>query len=233
MMNSNYNVEKKNNIISVSNFFDTEFIEKVESEIKKIDKGWWYVSMYPADIDMLKQNTRYYDGLYSNTEFLQQKEFNKSWFNNGNFGYMFKRSINDHFESCYCEMCNLKRYFNSPQVKDELSNIVGEKVTYFNEMFCSKYENGDYLSIHHDKGNGDYAFVFQLTKDWNPSYGGLLNFYDGSTKEVYKTVNPVFNSLTIFKIKNVPNTDHFVSMNVSSRSRYAFTGWFSVSEESE
>ena len=233
MINPNYTSKKENSIISVKDFFVEDFADKIESNMKKIDKGWWYVSVYPANTSMLKQNTLYYDGLYSNPQFIEQKEFNKLWFDAGNFGYMFKRTINNHYESCFCEMCNLKNYFNSDEVKDELSKIVGEKVTHFNETFCSKYENDDYLSIHHDKGNGDYAFVFQLTKDWNPSYGGLLNFYDASSKEVYKSVNPIFNSLTIFKIKNVPNTDHFVSMNVSSRARYAFTGWFSVSEESE
>lgn len=233
MINSNYSFKKENTIISVKDFFVKEFVEQIESEMQKIAKEWWYVSMYPANSNMLKQNTGYYDGLYTDPTFLEQKAYNKSWFDVGNFGYMFKRTIDNHYESCYCVMCNLKKYFNSSEVKDELSKIVGEEVTHFNETFCSKYENDDYLSIHHDKGNGDYAFVFQLTKDWNPSYGGLLHFYDGSTREVYKSVNPVFNSLTIFKIKNVPNTDHFVSMNVSSHARYAFTGWFSVSQKSE
>jgi Rps23 Pro-64 3,4-dihydroxylase Tpa1-like proline 4-hydroxylase len=66
-----------------------------------------------------------------------------------------------------------------------------------------------------------------LTKEWNPSHGGLLHFYDVKTNNVYKTVNPILNNLTIFKIKNVENTDHFVSMNVGNSSRFAFTGWFS------
>ena len=178
MINSNYSFKKENTIISVKDFFVKEFVEQIESEMQKIAKEWWYVSMYPANSNMLKQNTGYYDGLYTDPTFLEQKAYNKSWFDVGNFGYMFKRTIDNHYESCYCVMCNLKKYFNSSEVKDELSKIVGEEVTHFNETFCSKYENDDYLSIHHDKGNGDYAFVFQLTKDWNPSYGGLLHFYD-------------------------------------------------------
>jgi Rps23 Pro-64 3,4-dihydroxylase Tpa1-like proline 4-hydroxylase len=203
MINPNYTSKKENNIISVKNFLNAELAEKIESDMKKIAKEWWYISMYPANSNMLKQETKYYDGLYNNPQFIDEKEYNKTWFNQGNFGYMFKRTIDNHYETCYCEMCNLKKYFDSSEVKDELSKIVGEKVTHFNTTFCSKYENDDYLSIHHDKGNGDYAFVFQLTKDWNPSYGGLLHFYDETTKEVYKSVNPIFNSLTIFKIKNV------------------------------
>jgi Rps23 Pro-64 3,4-dihydroxylase Tpa1-like proline 4-hydroxylase len=231
MLNLNYSFKKENTIISVKDFFNAEFVEKIELELKQVDKKWWYISMYPANDNLIKQDYECNDEVYKNPTFLEQKEFNKFWFNMGNFSYMFKRSIDNHYDLCYCVMCNLRKYFDSPEVKDELSKIVGERVTHLNETFCSKYENDDYLSIHHDKGNGDYAFVFQLTKDWNPSYGGLLHFYDGATREVYKTVNPVFNSLTIFKIKNVPNTDHFVSMNVSSHARYAFAGWFSVSDQ--
>jgi len=230
MINSNYSFQKENHIISVKDFLNDSFAQKIETDLKNIDKTEWYVSMKPVDIFEKIQNTRYYDGLYTDKKFIGQQSFNKSWFNRGKFAHSFKRSLYNHHDGCYCVTCKLKEYFESDEVKDALSKIIGEKVVKLDSSFCSKYENGDYLSIHHDKGNGDYAFVFQLTKDWNPSYGGLLNFYDSETKEVYKTVNPIFNSLTIFKIKNVPNTDHFVSMNVSSHTRYAFSGWFSVSE---
>jgi Rps23 Pro-64 3,4-dihydroxylase Tpa1-like proline 4-hydroxylase len=231
MLNKNYSKEIDQNIITIKNFLQTDFVNKIQEDIRKIDKTWWYVSMLPVDTTNVKENTRYYDGLFYDEKFLQQFAYNIKWFNEGNFGYVFKRNINNHYDTCVCIQCNLRKYFDSDEIKSELSKIVGEKVTELNETFCSKYENGDYLSLHHDKGNGDYAFVFQLTKDWNPSYGGLLNFYSPDTNEIYKTVNPIFNSLTIFKIKNVPNTDHFVSTNVSSHTRYAFTGWFSVASD--
>jgi Rps23 Pro-64 3,4-dihydroxylase Tpa1-like proline 4-hydroxylase len=197
------------------------------------DKTQWYVSLKPADVFSRTSDTKYYDGLYDNANFRSQKLLSRSKFNSGEFSFMFKRTVNNHIQNCSCVVCKLKEYFNSSEVKEVISKIIGENVTKIINPFCSKYETGDYLSIHQDKLNGDYAFVFQLTRDWNPAYGGLLNFYDSETKEVYKTVNPIFNSLTIFKIKNVPNTDHFVSMNVSSHTRYAFTGWFSVSETSQ
>jgi len=228
MINPNYSFEKQGTIISVKDFLKDTTCNQIESDLKNINKTWWYISMFPANKEG-KKNTRYYDGLYINQKYLEEKLSNAATFNAGKFAYSFKRTIDDHFENCWCVICNLKKNFNSPEVKQELSKIVGENVTHMNETFCSKYETGDYLSIHHDKGNGDYAFVFQLTKDWNPAYGGMLNFYDYEKNEVYKTVNPVFNSLTIFKIKNVTKTDHFVSANVSSKTRYAFTGWFSVS----
>jgi Rps23 Pro-64 3,4-dihydroxylase Tpa1-like proline 4-hydroxylase len=228
MINETYETKKEDNLITVTNFLDDVFIDKIYNDMCNIDMTWWYISMYPINENNEKENTRYHHTILLDETYNEQNSYNYTHFNLGNFAYRFKRSINDHFETCVCVQCKLRRYFDSDEIKEELTKIVGEKVITMRETFCSKYENGDYLSIHHDKNNGDYAFVFQLTKDWNPSYGGLLNFYDSDTKEVYKTINPKFNSLTIFKIKNVPKTDHFVSMNVSSNTRYAFTGWFSV-----
>jgi len=227
MLNKNYNCNKERDIYVITNFLNDTFANKIGDDMIKISSEWWYVSMFPINQYQLKQNTRYYDGLYKEPSFIEQREFNKDWFNSGSFAYTFKRSIGDHYSGCYCIQCKIIEYFNSDEIRNEISKIVGEKDIVFNETFSSKYETNDYLSIHDDKGNGDYAFVFQLTKDWNPSYGGLLNFYDRETKEVYKTVNPIFNSLTIFKVKNIQKTDHFVSMNVSSNTRYAYAGWFS------
>ena len=163
-------------------------------------------------------------------DYLQLRQ-NLNHYNKGNFAYRFKRTLDDHYENCYCIQCKFKEYFLKDEIKDKLANIVGCNKIKFEETFCSRYDNGDYLSIHHDKGNGDYAFIFQLTENWNPTFGGLLHFYDSEKKEIYKTINPKFNSLTIFKIKNVPITDHFVSTNTSSSSRHAFTGWFSIVDE--
>ena len=187
--------------------------------------------MLPTNADYTKENIRYYDGLNNDSDFKTKNNYNLNYFNTGSFCYKFKRTIDDHYPNCYCIQCTTKSIFNTNEIKDKLAEIVGVNKIKLEETFCSKYDNGDYLSLHHDKGNGDYAFIFQLTKDWNPTFGGLLNLYDSESDEVYKTITPKFNSLTIFKIKNVPITDHFVSMNTSSSSRYAFTGWFSIVDE--
>lgn len=231
MINSNYSLTKEGTIYVVKDLFEQDFADKMEDEIKKICKDWWSVVIFPANQYFLKQVNRHYDHLDQDTDFIIQKKYNKDWFDSGNFAYTFKRDVGDHYPGCYCVQCNLRKYFDSDEVKDELSKIVGKKVTKFENTFTSKYENGDFLSMHSDLTNGDYAFVFQLTKDWNPVYGGLLNFYDSNTKEIYKTINPIFNSLVIFKIDDNITTNHFVSMNVSSHTRYAYSGWFSVSNE--
>jgi Rps23 Pro-64 3,4-dihydroxylase Tpa1-like proline 4-hydroxylase len=220
--------KKSGEIFSAKNFLFEKTAKRLAKQLKEIDKTWWGVAIYPTTDNKL-YNVRYSDTLYQQEEFKKIHSYALERFNKGLFSYMFKRS-GKHYDTCSCAMCSLRKMFDSVEVKNALSQIVGETVTELNETFCSKYETGDYLSIHHDKNKGDYAFVYQLTEDWNPSYGGLLNFYDSTTKEVYETVNPIFNSLTIFKIKDVVITDHFVSENVSSHTRFAFTGWFSVAK---
>ena len=218
-----------NTIYSVQHFFDSGFINSVINGLVEIPKDWWHVAMYPSDSRNIREEIRYYNELESDPEFIEKKAYNISYFNDGNFSYKFNNIWPDnHYDTCTCICCIFYKYFKSDETKAQLSKVVGEPITTINECFFSKYEQGDYLSVHHDKEKGDYAFVFNLTENWNPAYGGMLHFYDKSKNSISRTVIPEFNSLTVFKLKNVPNTDHFVSMNVSVHPRYAFTGWFSA-----
>jgi len=229
MINLDYELETYKNIYSVTNFLNNEYIINIVDELLKIQEDWWYVIMKPINNSYDKYNVRYYKNIETNIEFCVNKSYVMNNFNNGNFSYIFKNiEPSEHYNTCYCVCCKFQQYFTSDEVKSELSKIVGEEIVLINETFFSKYENGDFLSVHHDKNKGDYAFILQLTKEWNPSHGGMLHFYDVKTNNVYKTVNPILNNLTIFKIKDVENTDHFVSMNVGKSSRFAFTGWFSA-----
>ena len=225
-VNPDFSFDTKGTIILVRDFLYDQTAKNIAKYLREINKAWWSVSIFP-DFQNKIYSANFSDTLYEDSLYKNAREYSLSVFNHGLFSYSFKRS-GKHYDACRCSMCFLRTLFDSTEVKYALSQIIGETVTQLNETFCSKYEHGDYLSIHHDKKKGDYAFVFQLTEDWNPAFGGLLHFYDKESKTVYETVNPIFNSLTIFKIKDVTCTDHFVSANVSLHTRYAFTGWFSV-----
>ena len=43
-------------------------------------------------------------------------------------------------------------------------------------MFLSRYKSGHFLAPHSDINNGKLAFVFNLTKNWKPQYGGPTFF---------------------------------------------------------
>jgi Rps23 Pro-64 3,4-dihydroxylase Tpa1-like proline 4-hydroxylase len=216
MINS-YKIKKSGTVLTIQ-----DFLTNPDSfDLSNIQKDWWYVSINPTEngkVDLLDNKENF-------KEICINRDYSLNYYNSGCFSYCFRRTIDDHFNTCLCEICQLKKLFTSEEMKSEFSKIVGENVTSINETFCSKYHTCDYLSTHHDKKNGDYAFVYQLTKYWNPAHGAILNFWNSDTKEL-NAIYPEYNSLTIFKIKDIQNTDHFVSMNSSSETRYAFSGWF-------
>lgn len=91
--------------------------------------------------------------------------------------------------------------------------------------FTSKYEAGDFLYTHTDKNNGRIAFVYQLTKDWLPGYGGLFMRMDNWIN-VDATVLPQFNQLTIFDVTG-EGTPHIVTNVIPGldKCRMAYSGW--------
>jgi hypothetical protein len=224
MLNKNLSFKKERNIFTVLSFFNEDVSKNFSNDIQKIPDHWWYWSLRPVDSSNNKLNIRDYTNII--VDIPDQLAYVKNTFNSGNFSYSFRRTTGDHYQNCYCVVCKLDQAFKSQEVKDAISKIIDEPVTSINETFASKYMTDDFLSIHHDKTNGEYAFIYQMTPKWNPSHGGLLNFWNSENNEVYKTIYPVINSLTIFKIKDVPITDHFVSVNSGPNSRYAYSGWF-------
>ena len=144
----------------------------------------------------------------------------------GFFTYKFGRTT-QHGKNCNCFLCSTVPHILTSNIV--LSTIKKyypevENLT-FSEYFISKYSSGDFLSCHSDKERG-IAFVWNLTKNWKPEYGGNLSLIDPLFKGV-TTIVPSFNTLTIFNLNE--EIEHWVS-EVSSAApseRLAITGWFS------
>jgi Rps23 Pro-64 3,4-dihydroxylase Tpa1-like proline 4-hydroxylase len=212
-------------IYTIENFLDIEKANTFHNMITGIPDHWWSIAVHPAN--MMSEIKFYVDmNINANMEYHQSKQFALNTYYNGDFAYHMHRDINNHYDNCYCGICKIKEHFKSDEIKSKLSNIVGENVVDYGYNFVSKYIEGDFLSIHDDKGNGDYAFIYQLTKDWNPSHGGLLHFCENNV--VIRTDTPKFNNMTIFKITDSEPLDHFVSNVTGKGERYAYTGWFNV-----
>ena len=148
------------------------------------------------------------------------------------FTYKFSRTT-PHHESCSCFFCdfkenlldttNFKRFIKA---KMELENDL-----YLYETFISVYEPGDFLSAHTDATRG-VAFIFNLTPDWRPEYGGCLTVKQEDKLVVYP---PTFNSLTLMGLENGQGITHYVSevSKYAHRPRIAITGWFNEKEPNE
>jgi len=211
------------NIHYVNDFLNESEVKSISDNIYNIPKDWWYLSIRPTDDNYNKKNIRH---MPETEEFNQLIKYNNTVYDNGLFCYRFYRDLNDHYETCRCGMCTIRTLFKSDEVKNKIEQIIGKKIKHFDETFVSKYEKDNFLTVHHDKGNGDYAFVYQMTPEWNIVHGGLLMFCN--ERNIYKVITPEFNSLIIFKIKDEVITDHFVSRVTGSKSRIAYTGWFTV-----
>lgn len=142
----------------------------------------------------------------------------------GFFSYKFSRTLN-HRNGCTCFLCTeVPQILLSGNLKKTISKYYPEANLEFSEFFISRYSSGDFLSRHSDHTKG-IAFVWNLTQDWRPEYGGNLSLIDPDTQEI-RTLIPQFNTLSLFNLQE--EVDHWVS-EVSSfapKERIAITGWF-------
>lgn len=217
-------------IISVPDFLSPKTAQLIRERIPRYKQEWWNRAFTPILTE--KEGYQWKPTHHSCTDKMCVKRYRdaKARFDVGEFSYSYHRSEN-HYDTCICFACTLSKIFKSDECRSALSNLIGKPIEGFNEMFASKYDQGDFLSMHHDKNKGNYTFILNLTDDWNPNYGGLTHFWRESEKDIYHTTIPKFNSLTLFKLDENIQMDHFVSMVVVPKSRYAFTGWIRTTEE--
>jgi len=93
------------------------------------------------------------------------------------------------------------------------------------EAQATRYRPGDLLTIHSDRDSNTRrlsAWVFNLTREWRPEWGGLLLFHDKD--RLVEGIHPWFNSLSLFRVP----MDHSVSQVTpfAPRDRMAISGWF-------
>jgi Rps23 Pro-64 3,4-dihydroxylase Tpa1-like proline 4-hydroxylase len=70
---------------------------------------------------------------------------------------------------------------------------------------------------------GTHAFVIGMSSGWIPDWGGLLHFISPEKNQVYKTLSPGFNTLSVFRIIDASPRDHFVSQVCGAGRRLSFT----------
>lgn len=106
-----------------------------------------------------------------------------------------------------------------------LREFVGDSAIRGLTASLTRYDCGQYLLPHDDTDGTDdrrAAFVLNLSEDWWPDWGGLLQFID-ARRNVAETFTPHHNSLSLFKVPQF----HAVSQIAAHapRSRYAISGW--------
>lgn len=116
--------------------------------------------------------------------------------------------------------------FNSPQYLAFLRELTGDARIRRVNAQATRYRAGHFLRYHTDAESREgrlYAYVLNLTRDWQADWGGLLQFVDGEGR-VTDTFLPRWNTLSLFKVP----TGHAVSLVApwAEQDRMAITGWF-------
>ena len=98
------------NIHYVNDFLNEAEVTNISQSIYNIPKDWWYLSMRPTNADFGKKNVR---NITDTDEFNQFIKYNSAIYENGSFCYRFYRDVNDHYGTCRCGICKIKKVFNS------------------------------------------------------------------------------------------------------------------------
>ncbi len=120
----------------------------------------------------------------------------------------------------------LLEFLNSPEHLAFLHVLTGDTRIRRVNAQATRYRPGHFLKQHNDSHRSDgylYAYVMNLTRDWEADWGGVLHFIDAQGA-IEQTFMPYFNSLSLFRVP----TDHMVSLVApwAERPRMAITGWY-------
>jgi len=233
MLNKNLNKRKlkfeflKNGFVIIDDFFLSEYADKIYHFFNyEMPKEWWSVSTRPASNGENRMDNCYYTD--DNFSFIQEKEkIAREAFLNSQFSYIFRRTLDDHVEGCECVECQLRKCLATTEIHQFISDLTGINVNHSSELFASWYTEGDFLSTHSDGDNGQIGFVYNISKDWQPEWGGLLHFLENNSNNIDRVISPRYNALVLFDLSITSGTNHFVShVNVNHSKRLSFTGWF-------
>ena len=149
----------------------------------------------------------------------------------GRFGFQFRYDVIRLESTSIGSLLGFRDFMSSPEVVELMQAITGDDDIAFADAHASRYRPGHFLTAHDDQMESmgrKAAYVLNLTPEWRPDWGGLLQFYDGSGN-VSRAFTPAFNVLNLFR---VPQT-HSVSWvtPIAAAPRYAVTGWMRASTE--
>jgi hypothetical protein len=115
-----------------------------------------------------------------------------------------------------------QQLFCSAATRQFVSELAGADCRGLPTFAASWYQPGDYSLPHSDAGQlREVAFVWHLTRDWNPRWGGELYWCPTS-----RALSPQFNWLTLFRVH--PGSTHLVcpvAPRATAR-RLAVVGWW-------
>lgn len=208
-------------VVVIPNFVAPAVLQQLEGTLPQFKDEWWTNAMRPVGEKGELVHLADTDPAYPEAAVQARKACDA-----GQFSYHFKRTLGAHYPNCWCYACRLRATLASDAVLSTMARITGCKSVRLNETFASLYQQGHFLSVHHDLNKGTYAFVVGLTQQWNPVHGGITHFWDADKRAIFASVVPAWGSLVMFRVDDEKHRmDHFVTTVTGPRRRLAYTGW--------
>jgi Rps23 Pro-64 3,4-dihydroxylase Tpa1-like proline 4-hydroxylase len=117
-------------------------------------------------------------------------------------------------------------FLNGPEYLTFIRMLTGENRIRRVSAQATRYRPGHFLRRHNDHDEGEqrlYAYVMNLSQEWQADWGGQLQFLDPAGS-VLETFLPLWNSLSLFQVP----ADHLVTPVApwAEQDRFSITGWF-------
>jgi SM-20-related protein len=121
----------------------------------------------------------------------------------------------------------LLEYINAPEFMDFIRAITGMPELVKADAQATLFAPGQFLGKHSDSHVAEgwkvaYVMNFCL-KDWNPDWGGYLNFFD-EDGDIVAGFRPRFNALNMFAVPRAHSVSYVPPF--APVGRFAITGWF-------
>jgi Rps23 Pro-64 3,4-dihydroxylase Tpa1-like proline 4-hydroxylase len=121
---------------------------------------------------------------------------------------------------------SLFEFLNGPDFLAFARELTGCNAIGFCDAQATCYEAGHFLTTHDDATAGKNrvaAYVINMTPEWNPNWGGALQFFDDEGN-IQQGFTPSFNALNVFLIPQRHAVEYVTPF--ATGSRLSITGWF-------
>lgn len=200
-------------LFEIRDFLEPEFAEEAHAFLNEgMPRHWWYAVSLPPWIGPAEElkSRSIPDSDEAQERIAARRGEAEEAMVRGEFAYFYFRTF-DHEPGCNCVACRVIEHLRSQETCAAVAQATGEPLQSPGEFYCSRLVSGCFLGRHSDKGNGRISAILNLTRDWNPEYGGLLNLMADGGPEVSNVVFPRFNSLVGFTLPAGIGRQHFVS----------------------
>lgn len=116
-------------------------------------------------------------------------------------------------------------WLDSEEYLDMVRTVTGYDDVSFVDAQATRFDAGHFLSCHDDSAEGKNrraAYIFNLTREWSPDWGGYLQLLDDDG-HIRRGLQPSFNVLNLIAVPQ-PHNVSLVSP-FAAASRLSVTGW--------